>query len=79
MTTLFIISALVLGAWFFGLRGLWQEPIPVAAQDPPKPIETLVQQKLSEVTGQQTVTEAMPNRDSSFRTGSHAGAASSMR
>ncbi|HEX4592932.1 MAG TPA: hypothetical protein VH157_01595 [Bryobacteraceae bacterium] len=51
MTTLFIISALLLGAWFAVLQSLWQGPPPIAAQDPPKPIETLVQQKLSDVAG----------------------------
>lgn len=59
MTTLFIISALLLGAWFVGLHALWQARPPVAAQDPPKAIETLVQQKVSEVTGQQAVGESM--------------------
>src|SRR5579859_161683 len=60
ITTLIIISALLLGAWFFALRSLWQGPLapPVAAEDPPKPFETLVQQKLREATGQQVVREA---------------------
>jgi hypothetical protein len=63
MTTLFIISALLLGAWFFALRSLWQGPIspPVAAQDPPKPFETLVQQRLREAMGRPVLTEA-PSR-----------------
>jgi hypothetical protein len=60
ITTLFIITALLLGAWFLALRSLWQGPLspPVAVQDPVKPFETLVQQKLREGIGQSVPTEA---------------------
>jgi hypothetical protein len=59
ITTLFIVSTLLLGAWFVTLHALWQSPPPVAAQDAPKPMEVLVRQKLSEGTGQQAATEAL--------------------
>ncbi len=57
MTTLFILSALLLAAWFAALHSLWKGPPPVALGDPPKRIETFIQQKLSEVTGQNTAAE----------------------
>jgi hypothetical protein len=56
--TLFIVSALVLGAWFAVLHALWQAPPRFSTQDPPQPIGTSVQQKLNELTGQQITTEA---------------------
>jgi len=59
MTTLFILSALLLAAWFAALHSLWKAPPPVAVA--PNRIETLVQRKLSEVTGQQTATESSPH------------------
>jgi hypothetical protein len=62
MTTLFILSALLLGAWFAVLHSLWKGPPPVALEDPPNRIETLVQRKLSEVTGQNTAAESSPQR-----------------
>ena len=61
MTTLFLFSALLLGAWFVALHSLWPGPPSVAAEDPPRAIETLVPQKLSEVTGQQAEPEAVPH------------------
>jgi len=60
MTTLFMASALLLAVWFVWLHALWQVPPPVTAQEAPKRIETLAQQKLSEVTGQ-AATEAIPH------------------
>ena len=60
LTKLFLVSAVLLGAWFAGLHALWQDPPPVTAQDPPKPIETLVQQKVGEVAGQRAAAESMP-------------------
>jgi hypothetical protein len=61
MTTLFILSALLLAAWFAALHSLWKGPPPVALEDPHNRIETVVQQKLSEVRGQQTATESSPH------------------
>ena len=55
VTSLFFVSALLLGAWFVALLSLWQGPAPVAAQDQPKPIESFVEQKLIEVTGKAPV------------------------
>jgi hypothetical protein len=51
MITLFMASALLLAVWFVWLHALWHAPPPVTAQEAPKRIETLAQQKLSEVTG----------------------------
>jgi len=61
MTTLFILSALLLAAWFAALHSLWKAPPPAAVEDPADRIETLVQRKLSEVTGQHTATESSPH------------------
>jgi len=58
MTTLFTLSALLLAAWFVALHSLWKVPPPVAVEEPPTRIETFVQQKLGEVTGRQTGTQA---------------------
>jgi hypothetical protein len=57
MMTLFILSALLLAGWFAALHSMWKGPPPVALGDPPNRIETLVQRKLSEVTGQNTAAE----------------------
>lgn len=58
MTTLFILSTLLLAAWFAALHSLWKAPPPVAVEDAPNRIETIVQRKLSEVTGQHMATES---------------------
>jgi hypothetical protein len=56
MTTLFILSALLLAGWFVALHSLWKGPPPVAVEEPPMGIETLVQQKLGEVRDRQIAT-----------------------
>ena len=61
MTTLCLVSALVLGAWFVMLHSLWNGASQAAsAQDTLKPVETLLPQKLSDVTGQQVPGDVPP-------------------